>query len=199
MKIPYFSQWESMHLAPGFLDRSVALRDDPQWENSGAATQEEYAAWANHICGMACLKMILAAKLGIIYPTMVLARTATQYGAYRVQGAEIKGMIYAPFVTMLAEKFNLSARVMTHLPAGEIAEHLTGNALFIASVHPSIRRQHIQPPAQGGHLILVLHADSEHLTFHNPSGDSENSRADVTIPLDRFAHFYANRGVLVSL
>lgn len=198
-KVPYFSQWESMHLAPGFLDRSVALTDDPLWETSGAASKEEYARWANHICGMACLKMILATKPGIIYPTLVLARIATQYGAYRVQGDEIKGMIYAPFVTMLAEKFNLFSRVMTNFPARDIAPHVTRNTLFIASVHPSIRQQQAQPPAKGGHLVLITHADEDNIVFHNPSGDSENSRANVTMPCDRFARFYAERGVLVSL
>ncbi|MGO8506863.1 hypothetical protein AB9F35_37080, partial [Rhizobium leguminosarum] len=48
---------------------------------------------------MACLKMILAARVEI-HPTLELARACTAYGGYFVNeiDASIKGLIYAPFV-----------------------------------------------------------------------------------------------------
>ncbi len=44
--------------------RRAALPRDPSWQASGAHSIEEYVAWASHVCGMACLKMILAHRTG---------------------------------------------------------------------------------------------------------------------------------------
>ncbi|MGO7288089.1 hypothetical protein ACCT25_38290, partial [Rhizobium ruizarguesonis] len=61
--VPYFSQWESPGMTlPVLAEGSQALLSDPLWRHSGAATIEEYARWAVNVCGMACLKMILAAR-----------------------------------------------------------------------------------------------------------------------------------------
>ena len=56
----YFSQWESAALAERFADGSLPLMDDPRWAASGARTPAEYQYWARKVCGLACLKMILA-------------------------------------------------------------------------------------------------------------------------------------------
>lgn len=64
--VPYFSQWESAELATGFVDGSVDLADDPRWAASGARTPAEYRYWARKVCGLACLKMILAQAMSAI-------------------------------------------------------------------------------------------------------------------------------------
>lgn len=117
MQVPYFSQWESADLAPELVAGTATLREDPLWRASGAVTQDEYIEWANHVCGMACLKMVLAARLGRVEPTLTLARLATRYGAYEVGPQNIRGMIYAPFVAMLSAEYGLAAEVKTALPA----------------------------------------------------------------------------------
>ncbi len=61
---------------------AAALLDYPLWQQSGAQTVEEYAQWATNLCGMACLKMILATR-GATYPTLELPRACTQHGGYR--------------------------------------------------------------------------------------------------------------------
>jgi len=58
---PYFGQWESPRRIRGFLAGRDAAQD-PLWPASGAETAAEYALWADHLCGMACLKMALAAR-----------------------------------------------------------------------------------------------------------------------------------------
>jgi hypothetical protein len=60
--IPYFSRWESAELAERFVDGSLDLADDPWWAASGARTPGEYRYWARKVCGLACLKMILARR-----------------------------------------------------------------------------------------------------------------------------------------
>ena len=59
---PFYSQWESPELVPSFLDGSLTAEQDPRWHRSGAASPAEYAYWVVKICGLACLKMILAAR-----------------------------------------------------------------------------------------------------------------------------------------
>jgi hypothetical protein len=195
--IPYFSQWESPTLAPQFIARELPLQADPLWRNSGAASAEEYGEWANHICGMACLKMILAARTGTSHPTLELTRTAVEFGAYVVEDGTIRGMIYAPFVAMLRSRFGIDAEVVTGITAPDLARTVRPGALFIASVHPSIRWLKGPPPKTGGHLVLVTKATPEGVVFHNPSGDTEQTQVDVAVTNAQFAEFFAGRGVLV--
>ena len=71
------------------------------------------------------------------------------------------------------------------LEAAELWALLSQYRYFIASVHPSIRRPESLPPQRGGHLVLTA-ADTQSVTFHNPSGDSPATRERVQLPLNRF-------------
>ncbi|MBO9125913.1 MULTISPECIES: C39 family peptidase [unclassified Rhizobium] len=200
-KARYFSQWETASMTLSVLERGApALLDDPLWQRSGAGTVEEYARWAVNICGMACLKMILAAR-GEDHRTIDLARGCTTFGGYVVNAEDqsIKGLIYAPFVTYVGETFGLDAKTITSLPTPHIADILKDNAFFIASVNSQIRWPDRQPPSKGGHLVLVTAASADTIRFHNPSGHDETSQADVELPTEIFDRFFANRGVAVRL
>ncbi|MBX5045748.1 C39 family peptidase [Rhizobium lentis] len=198
--VPYFSQWETPGMTlPVLAKGSQALLGDPLWHRSGAGTIEEYARWAVNVCGMACLKMILAAR-GEIHPTLELARACTSYGGYVVNEIDdsIKGLIYDPFVRFVSERFGLRAETMTGVDASVIPELLSKRRFFIASVNSGIRRPEREPPSKGGHLVLVTSASTESIRFHNPSGHDEASQADVTLPLSVFDRFFANRGISVD-
>lgn len=195
--VPYYSQWESRTLAADIIEGRCALADDPKWATSGAVSLEEYAKWANHICGMACLKMILAARTGKAHETLKLARMALDYGAYRLKDGSIHGLIYAPFVEMVSKEFGIDAEVVTNVSTQNIPDILEEKALFIASVHPFIRWPKRPPPQKGGHLVLVTHSDARGLLFHNPSGHDETSQQDVLLDLNTFDHFFAGRGIKI--
>jgi len=198
--VPYFSQWESRELTLDVLAQgaSAALMRDPNWAASGAATVEEYATWADHVCGMACLKMILAAREGRARPILELARACTAYGGYTVNPTgEIKGLIYAPFVEFVRRDFGLAAEVIVDLTTDRIVDVLRRARYFIASVHPGIRWPEQAPPSKGGHLVLVLQADADGVLFHNPSGHDRASQEYVRLPLASFDRFFAGRGIAV--
>src|SRR5580765_6596854 len=114
-----------------------------QWETSDM-TLDVYAVWAANICGMACLKMILA-TLGEIVPTIELARRCTGYGGYVVNEGSIKGLIYAPFVTFVQAEFGLQAQVMTNVATADIPAILGRSRFFIASVSSAIRWPEREP------------------------------------------------------
>nr|WP_200997174.1 C39 family peptidase [Rhizobium rhizogenes]QCL10366.1 peptidase C39-like family protein [Rhizobium rhizogenes] len=200
-RVPYFSQWETPDMTLAVVAKgSAVLLDDPLWQQSGADTVEEYAHWAVNLCGMACLKMILATR-DECHPTLALASICTQYGGYVIgeDGTSIKGLIYAPFVRMVTERFGLKAEVITGVEATAIPQLLSHGQFFMASVHHSIRWPEQAPPSKGGHLVLVTSASGLDLRFHNPSGHDWASQADVTLPLPIFDRFFANRGIVVSL
>ncbi|WP_407973193.1 C39 family peptidase (plasmid) [Burkholderia pyrrocinia] len=199
--VPFYAQWESRLLVDKFLSRAMRPEDDPQWRQSGALSAEEYAKWSPNICGMACLKMILAYRFGIAAPLLHLVREAVAFGAYQPeQGDSGMRLMYRPFVELLRTRYKLNATVVEHTCVEAIEPLVRKDYLFMASVHPTIRHAGpMMPPAKGGHLVLVFDVDHEdRWTFHNPSGRSVNTQEYVRLPRPIFDRFFANRGVLVA-
>ncbi|UCI22056.1 C39 family peptidase [Mesorhizobium sp. B2-1-8] len=198
--VPFFSQWETPDMTLAVLadGADAALRRDPLWQGSGAGTLDEYAVWAANVCGMACLKMILATR-GQVVPTIELARRCTGYGGYVVNEGSIKGLIYAPFVTFVKQEFGIEAEVMTNVAATDIPAILAGSRFFIASVSSSIRWPEREPPSKGGHLVLVTAASHDGFRFHNPSGHTSATQANAVLAPADFDRFFANRGIAVSI
>lgn len=196
--VPYFAQWETPSLIQDILAGEATTADDRQWKSSGALNNAEYIQWANHICGMACLKMILANQNGLVLPTLELTRKARRYGAYTVDGTEIRGMIYAPFVTFVEKEFSMHCSVTTGISAQEIPLLMSTHEFFIASVHPWIRWPERTPPKKGGHLVLVISASEHSITFHNPSGHTRETQANAVLSIDAFDAFFAGRGIAIA-
>lgn len=199
--VPYFAQWESRDLTLAVLaEGAAALARDPRWASSGAHSVGEYAAWANSLCGMACLKMVLAARTGRIVPTLELARACTTYGGYTVDpatGAK-KGLIYAPFVRFVGKEFGIRAEVVTRASARDLPEIMDRAEFFMASVHHAIRWPDRKPPSKGGHLVLVTAASKGRVVFHNPSGHDVSSQENASLTLEDFDRFFAGRGVAIQ-
>ncbi len=191
---PYFAQWESPRLVRAFLAGRDAATD-PRWAGSGAESRTEYAHWADHLCGMACLKMALAAR-GQDWTIHALRRAVQDHGGYVETEQGIRGLIYAGAVEWLREQ-GIAAAIRVDLTAEGLLPLLAGNML-IASVHPAIRRPEGPAPGRGGHLVLVFGMDRQgRLRFHNPSGDSVATQRDVRLAPDQFGRFFAGRGMLL--
>lgn len=193
---PYFGQWESAERIAGILSGALRAEDDPLWPRSGARDAAEYAAWADHLCGVACLRMALGARDIAPPRAFDLARELTARGGYVVQpDGAIRGLIYAPAAAWLREAHGIAAEVRVDVPAEDIPSLVSGGGMFIASVHPAVRWPEAEPPARGGHLVLVFGTEGERLRFHNPSGDDAASQADARLAVGVFARFYAGRGI----
>jgi hypothetical protein len=200
-EVPYFSQWETpdMTLAVVAEGAQAALLKDPLWASSGARNVEDYARWAGNLCGMACLKMVLAARTGRTVPIMDLAMGCKDYGGYVEEAdGKIKGLIYAPFVPFVKDRFGLNAKVVTGISVADIGQILTQSEFFIASVHHSIRWSNTEPPSKGGHLVLVMAVNAGAIRFHNPSGHEDATRENVELPLEIFERFFAGRGIAID-
>lgn len=194
---PYRAQWESPDLVAAFLDGRDAATD-PLWAASGARDAAEYARWAEHLCGMACLQMALGALGRPVPPIHDLRRAVQARGGYveEPDGA-IRGLIYAGAVEWLAAQ-GIAARVVLDLDPAGLPGLLADGALLLASVHPWIRWPGREPPSRGGHLVLVFGTDGEgRLRFNNPSGDTPATRQDARLAIPDFARFFAGRGILI--
>lgn len=200
-EVPYFSQWESRTLIDRFLSRELRSEDDPLWRDSGAQSPEEYAQWCPHICGIACLKMLLAYRTERVFPLLELVRDAVAFGVYRPEiGDSGKRLLYRPFVSWLGERFQIQASVVEHTESSFLDARLREGNMLMASVHPGIRHHDLEPPARGGHLVLVLGVDGEtgDWVFHNPSGFERKTQEYVSMPRTNFDRYFANRGILIA-
>jgi hypothetical protein len=177
----------------GFLAGRDAATD-PRWAESGAADVAEYARWADHLCGMACLRMVMAAR-GEALRIHDLRRAVQALGGY-VEEADgtIRGLIYAGAVAWL-EARGVPARILLDAPLPALAP----GQFYLASVHPLIRTPDVAPPRRGGHLVLVFGTDAEgRLRFHNPSGHDRAAQRDVRLRPEQFQRYHADRGILVG-
>ena len=200
--IPYRSQFASPDLIDDVVQRRRRVVDDPRWRESGAETAEEYALWAKAGCGMACLQMILGA-IGVDPPPLVeLARGCETYGGYRRRASMadgVDGLFYDGFVAYITDTFGLRARVAAPFAINELTTAVAGDEVVVASVHHGIRWPSLPPPSRGGHLVLVVDSDGDHIRFHNPSGHKPATQIDVQLPQPVFAEFYAHRGIAVTI
>jgi hypothetical protein len=195
---PYRAQWESPARVADFLAGRDAATD-LRWRASGAETLSEYAHWAMHLCGCACLQMALGARGRPVPPIHAVRRGVQDEGGYveEPDGA-IRGLIYAGAVAWLRGQ-GLEARIVLDLAAQDIPALLAGDALFVASVHGHIRWPDRDPPSRGGHLVLCFGTAADGaIRFHNPSGDTPASREDARLTPAEFARFFAGRGIVIA-
>jgi hypothetical protein len=195
--VPYYAQWESADLVPQFLDGSLSPADDPRWAASGARTRQDYAFWSTRICGLACLKMILAWRALPVPPTMRLVERALEWKAYIPDGSRVTGLIYRPFADWIRHDYGIVAEVAASLPVETVVAKAAPGTPVIASVHGWIRWPDRTPPERGGHLVLVTGTSDGLVRLHNPSGIPGHTQRDALLTQRQFARFYAGRGLLV--
>jgi hypothetical protein len=196
--VPYYSQWESAELVPGFVDGSLRPADDPNWASSGARTRQEYEFWSTKVCGLACLKMIMAGRGLPVPPMMRLVERALGWKAYVPDGDRVAGLIYRPFAGWVGDEYGIAAEVAADLPVEALIAAASPGTPVMASVHSSIRWPDRAAPERGGHLVLVTGAADGVIRLHNPSGLPGTSQRDALVPVADFARFYAGRGLLIG-
>lgn len=199
LPIPYFSQWESAELVPSLLAGEISAAQDPAWANSGAVTPEEYGFWSWRTCGIACLRMVLAYRDGSAPSAMRLKDDCVEVGAYVVEDDAVKGLIYAPFVRYIKEKWDLAAEVAAPLDLAEVGALVRRANPVMISVHPSVREPTRVTQSKGGHLVLAVGVSPRGLVLHNPSGLPERSQEFTLVEYKVLDHCYAGRGVIFRL
>ncbi|GAA1919105.1 C39 family peptidase [Streptantibioticus ferralitis] len=194
--MPAHTQYASSHLISAIAYHGLDPAADPAWASTGATTVEEYARWSRNLCGMACLRMLLAHRDGTAPSLFDLAAMARRHRAYVEESdGSIKGLIYAPFVAYVHEAHEINATVHRDLSMVELSQLLQAGRMVMASVHKEIRRPDRDPPGRGGHLVLVIGQDEcGRLHWRNPSGHTHQARI-AAHPPEVFARFFGHRGI----
>ena len=220
---PYLSQWGDLACNAAVIERDedpIPLHD---WRADGYLSGEAYRLWSRNTCGLTCLQMILAADPGR-WPEVpckaALLAQAVSWGVLTPHDdGSIGGLYYAPFVRWVAHDFGLEAVSRPELPVEEMAELVASGAWYaMASVSYEIRLPEQEPTHTGGHLVLVHRVEADdaqasgagecvgaglRLVYHNPSGlppadpGLPGTAENASCTAERFAHFYAGRGILV--
>lgn len=198
--VPYFAQWESKELVNDIISKKIKAEDDPKWRSSGAKTKQEYALWSRNGCGMACTKMMLAHRNGVVKPLVELGKQCATFGGYRFPLDSSPGLYYKPYVTFLEKAWGISATVKSGLILPEIMHELAQGNYIIASVNAQIRDPRSTPKHRGGHLVLLLGYDKtkQELYLHNPSGNTPSSQTYAAISFADFQKFFSERGIIIS-
>ncbi|MFJ6573420.1 C39 family peptidase [Streptomyces sp. NPDC091292] len=197
--VPVVTQYASPELIGDIAYGGHDAADDPRWRESAAPTHNAYRRWCRHICGMACLRMILLHRDAGTAPNLFqLLSGARAFGAYTRDTDGIHGMFYDPFAAYAYETHDLDATVHREMRMDELLGLLAAGHMVMASVSKEIRRPHLTPPRRGGHLILATGLDDGHILFRNPSGHTPDTTA-AALPTERFATFFAGRGISIDV
>ncbi|MER5972328.1 C39 family peptidase [Streptomyces sp. NPDC002055] len=197
--VPVVTQYASPDLIGAITYEGHDPAEDPRWAESGAPTQRAYRRWCRHLCGMACLRMVLLHRDGQAPSLFQLLAGARPYGAYTTAGGgEIKGLIYAPFTQYADECHGLPATVHRELPLDSLVDLLERGQMVMASVSKEIRRPDHTPPRRGGHLVLAIGHQDGSILYNNPSGHTEQTRR-ARLPVAEFGRFFGARGIALDL
>ena len=198
-EVPYYSQWESRDLVWSIVNRTATAKDDPNWARSGAPSVDQYAKWAGHLCGIACLRMILASYGTVPPPAYNLAMKIKKWGGYAERSGGIIGLIYQPMVKMVRAEYGIQASVFTDASTRDLLELKQESDFVVASVHHSIRTPDQSPPKKGGHLVLIHGTIAEvGFVLHNPSGHTLETQENAIVAFRDFNKFFAGRGILIQ-
>lgn len=197
-RVPYFSQYESPELVPQFVAGSMSPAADPRWAASGARTPAEYGFWSGRVCGLACLRMVLASRGMPVPAVMRLVDRALEWKAYIPDGDRVIGLIYQAFADWVRHDYGVEVAVVPSLSMDSIRQTASPATPVIASVHHWIRWPERTPPRTGGHLVLITGAADGAVRLHNPSGLPGSSQCDVVVAEADFARFFAGRGMIIN-
>jgi hypothetical protein len=145
---------------------------------------------------MACLQAVLAHRLGVAVPLVDLAEDVLAAGGYVVDGEHLRGLLYQPFATYLAERWGLASAVAEPLRAEQLVEALEAGSIAIASLHPTIRDVRHPPPSRGGHLVVVWQHHRGLLDLTNPSAPTRRRLSKLRV--ETFDRYYARRAILIQ-
>ncbi|WP_405537533.1 peptidase [Streptomyces sp. NBC_00075] len=171
---------------------------DPAWQTTGAPSQTIYGRWCRHLCGMACLHMVLLHRDGHAPDLFELLAGARHFGAYVRETDGIKGLIYRPFAEYVEHTYRIPAAVHPELDLDGLAALLDDGHMVMASVSKEIRRPEHDPEQREGHLVLAIGRTEGQIAFRNPSGHTPQALAPV-MPMDRFGDFFAGRGISLDV
>ena len=205
----YISQFASRELISDILDKHIPVDSDPKWRDLGFDSIEEYSFWAQRLCGLVCIKMVMdSLKPELSESIGSLTKKAVERGGYIIYDESRifvdKGWFYAPLIELVKE-YGLSGAVCNPLNENELCINVIENSFSIVSVQPGVIRFDIEKcpsDKKGGHLVVItgFKWDKEQCLgfyIHNPSGRKVSTQENAFIPIERFREAFASKGLVI--
>lgn len=194
----YESQWGSLACNAPLIEQGISPSKHHDWRVDGYSTEEEYLFWSRHVCGLACLRSVLRAwhPDGKTPSMRELLAGAHASAALTLDGGEVGGLFYRPFLSWVKQEFGIEGEVLEAPDIASMLGRVREGSVFLASVSSEIRYPDRPNTRRGGHLVLVYRYDGATVQFHNPSGIHDQA-AHVQLDVERFARFSSGRGVLL--
>lgn len=170
--VPYFSQ----------------RLDEYNFQSEGFADLESALDWTDRICGLACVKMVLAYFSGHVVPLRQLLDAGLRGQAYR-QGV---GWIHKGLVE-LAAAYGVEGRtesVGTDLYL--IGDYVRAGEIVVASVGDCLDGRR-----RGGHLVTITESTGDGFLVHHPSSCKECEWPDFYVSRERLSACLSERGNII--
>lgn len=170
----------------------------------GFTSLEDAKYWAERICGLACLKMILSYKFPEQnFKLKNLLDIGLKIGAYDEKvGWKHQGLVD------LAANFDVNGfRQSIRAKVEKIAKYIQDRRLVIVSVTEGMEggKEYKQKDGsiylmpKGGHLVVIFGADVSQgeiksFLLHHPSSDKDYEHRDWVVPKDEFLNSFSKKG-----
>lgn len=204
LKIPSFTKWESSNLVDDIRQNKISAKDDPLWKESGAENLFEYESYSWQICGMICLKMILAAiNPNKKYPSIYLAKKAEKFGVYKKNNnpdlkQNLDGMFHIPFLKFIGN-FDLFGFRKTMVRDYQLCYYLNKQFFVMTSVSEDFALNQ----KKGGHMVVVVGYEIKNKKIsgfyvNNPSGKSEKIQAYFFVKKETWDNNFSGNVICIS-
>lgn len=156
----------------------------------GFKSLKDARAWTRRICGLACLKMVIAKKTGQSIPLKTLLDQGLSVDGY-MQGV---GWIHQGLVD-IAEQYGVTAQCQSIGDQLEVVDAaINRGQLVIASVSCGFNQK-----KKGGHLVLVIGAEKDGFIIHHPSSDKNEQWPHHFINKAQFKECFSENGNIIML
>lgn len=160
------------------------------YQQEGFDSLEEASAWTQRICGLACLKMIIARITGDVVPLKTLLDQGLAVDGY-IKGI---GWVHQGLLDVASSYgiTGLCQSIGTELDLIDAA--LQQRHLVMASVSCGFK-----PEKKGGHLVLIIGSQKGRFIVHHPSAEENEQWPHHVIDRRRFLKSFSVNGNIITL
>ena len=163
---------------------------ETNYQAEGFETIEDARSWTQRICGLACLKMVIAKKTDQVIPLKTLLDQGLAVDGY-MRGI---GWIHQGLADV-AKQYGITALCQSIGDKLDIIDQALGRGeLVIASVSCGFN-----PEKKGGHLVLIVGAKADGFIIHHPSSEEDEQWQHHFISKDKFKQCFSEHGNIITI
>ncbi len=160
------------------------------YQLEGFESIEEAGSWTKRICGLACLKMVIARITGKVVPLKILLEKGLAVNGY-MKGI---GWIHQGLLDV-ASQYGITGQCQSIGAELEVIDTaLQQNQLVIASVSCGFN-----PKKKGGHLVLIIGMQDDGFIIHHPSSEENEQWQHHFISKGHFMRSFSENGNIIMI